>query len=139
MAVGRSILIAADVSVVCAFLQWWAGHCFGPRFMAGTVPWFVLLGALALRANLKWRGERTANSLASWRAQSAFGIALLVLSVFINTNGAGCCQVKQGGLSSDFFRSEEFQETGYLVYRLHKAAYGDIYGAPVPLRLADFI
>lgn len=82
------VVIVADMSVVSAFPQWWAGHCFGPRFMTGSVPWFVLLGALALRASLKWRGARAANSLASWRAQFAFGIALPVLSVFINANGA---------------------------------------------------
>jgi hypothetical protein len=186
------VVIAADVSVASAFPQWWAGHCFGPRFSTGSVPWFVLLGTLALRASLTWRGERAANSLASWRAQSAFGVALLVLSVFINANGAirqatwewnegpplnvdlypervwdwrqpqflagylptprrasspledggadaGCREVRRGDPSADFFRSTEFQETGYLVYLLHKAAYGDLPGTPVPVRLADFL
>jgi hypothetical protein len=33
----------------------------------------------------------------------------------------------------------EFQQTGYLVYLVHKAAYGDIPGTPVPVRLADFL
>lgn len=189
------VVIAADVSVVSAFPQWWAGHCFGPRFMTGSVPWFVLLGALGLRASLMWRDERAAHSRGSWRAQSAFGVALLALSVFINANGAirqatwdwneappldvdlypgrvwdwrqpqflagylptprpahpplelwqdwgddsGCGEVKQGDASADFFLSTEFQETGYLVYFMHKAAYGDIPGTPVPVRLADFL
>ncbi len=180
-------VIAADVSVVSAFPQWWAGHCFGPRFMTGSVPWFVLLGSLALRASLTWRGERAGNSLMSWRTQSAFGVALLVLSVFINANGAirqatwewnegpplnvdlypgrvwdwrqpqflagylptprrayppleiGRTDLTNGGPAADFFLSVEFQETGYLVYLLHKAAHGNIPETPVPVRLADFL
>ena len=177
------IIVAADVLVVSVFPQWWAGHCFGPRFMTGSVPWFVLLGALGLRASLAWRGERAANSHAGWRAQSAFGVALLALSVFINANGAihqatwewnegpplnvdlypervwdwrqpqflagylpgwsgtgaGGLGDKRGDPSAAFFQSIEFQETGYLVYLLHQAAYGDIPGTPVPVRLADFL
>ncbi len=177
------VIIAADVLIVSAFPQWWAGHCFGPRFMTGSVPWFVLLGTLGLRASLTWRIQREANSLAGWRAQSAFGVALLTLSVFINANGAiqqatwewnegpplnvdlypervwdwrqpqflagylpgwsgadvGGGEDKYGDPSAAFFLSVEFQETGYLVYLLHKTAYGDIPGAPVPVRLADFL
>ncbi len=196
------VVIAADVSVASAFPQWWAGHCFGPRFTTGSVPWFVLLAALGLRAGLMWRAERAADSLAGWRAQSACGGALLGLSVFINASGAirqatwewnegpplnvdldpervwdwrqpqflagylptengradltgpeseryiwrgrsgagaGGRQVERGDASADFFLSIEFRETGYLVYLLHKAAYGNIPGTPVPVRLADFL
>jgi hypothetical protein len=177
------VIVAADVLVVSAFPQWWAGHCFGPRFMTGAVPWFVLLGTLGLRASLTWRAERAADSRAGWRAQSALGVALLTLSVFVNANGAiqqatwewnegpplnvdlyparvwdwrqpqflagylpGWSGTDNGGgedkyddPSAAFFLSIEFQETGYLVYLMHKAAYGDIPGTPVPVRLADFL
>ena len=176
-------VIAADVLVVSVFPQWWAGHCFGPRFLTGSVPWFVLLGALGVRAGLAWRAGRAPDSPAGWRAQSAFGVALLVLSVFINANGAirqatwewnegpplnvdlhpgrvwdwrqpqflagylpgrsgagaGGRDVKHDDPSAAFFLSVEFQQTGYLVYLMHKAAHGDIPGAPVPVRLADFL
>ena len=37
------------------------------------------------------------------------------------------------------FLSIEFQETGYLVYKFYKAAYGNLPGAPVPLRLNEFL
>ena len=196
------IIIAADLAAVSLFPVWWAGHSFGPRFMTGSVPWFVLLGLLGLRAGLTWRRERAADSLAGWRAQLACGGALLVLSVFINASGAirhatwewnegpplnvdldpgrvwdwrqpqflagylptengradltgpeseryfwpgrggadaGGRQVERGDASADFFLSVEFRETGYLVYLLHKAAYGDIPGTPVPVRLAGFL
>ena len=38
---------------------------------------------------------------------------------------AQCVDVKRQNVSAAFFLSIEFQETGYLVYRLYKAAYGD--------------
>lgn len=50
-----------------------------------------------------------------------------------------CRQLKRTNVSAAFFLSIEFQETGYLVYRLHKAAFGKLPGAPVPVRLAEFL
>jgi photosystem II stability/assembly factor-like uncharacterized protein len=49
------------------------------------------------------------------------------------------CLVRRINVSAAFFLSIEFQETGYLAYRAHKAAYGDLPGKPVPLRRADFL
>ncbi|MGI8897683.1 MAG: hypothetical protein ACR2IB_04735, partial [Pyrinomonadaceae bacterium] len=37
------------------------------------------------------------------------------------------------------FLSIEFQETGYLIYRMFKAAYGDMPGTPVPLTRQEFL
>jgi hypothetical protein len=42
-------------------------------------------------------------------------------------------------VSAAFFLSIEFQETGYLVYKLYKAAYGNLTGTPVPLTLSEFL
>ena len=42
-------------------------------------------------------------------------------------------------VSAAFFLSIEFQETGYLVYRAHKAAFGNLPGAPVPIRQRPFL
>ncbi|HEX8293812.1 MAG TPA: carboxypeptidase regulatory-like domain-containing protein [Pyrinomonadaceae bacterium] len=50
----------------------------------------------------------------------------------------GCREVKRVDTSAAFFLSIEFQETGYLVYRTYRAAYGDLPGKPVPLALAEF-
>jgi Calx-beta domain len=54
---------------------------------------------------------------------------------------AQCRQVKRVDTSAAFFLSIEFQETGYLVYRMYKAAYGDLDppAVPVPVRLAEFL
>jgi hypothetical protein len=50
-----------------------------------------------------------------------------------------CIERKRINVSAAFFLSIEFQETGFLVYRMYKAAYGNLPGAPVPLRLNEFL
>lgn len=53
---------------------------------------------------------------------------------------ASCRPVKRIDTSAAFFLSIEFQETGYLAYRLYKAGYGDLAGGvPFPVRRAAFI
>jgi hypothetical protein len=54
---------------------------------------------------------------------------------------AQCREVKRINVSAAFFLSIEFQETGYLVYRMYKTAYGDINppAVPVPVRLREFL
>lgn len=51
----------------------------------------------------------------------------------------GCIEVMRVNTSASFFLSIEFQEIGYLVYRFHKSAFGNLAGAPVPVRFADFL
>jgi N-acetylneuraminic acid mutarotase len=50
-----------------------------------------------------------------------------------------CVEVKRINDSAAFFLSIEFQETGYEVYRMYKAAYGNLPDAPVPIRLDEFL
>ncbi|PYS69024.1 MAG: hypothetical protein DMF69_18265 [Acidobacteria bacterium] len=58
---------------------------------------------------------------------------------------AGCVEVKRINVSAAFFLSIEFQDTGYLVYKMHKAAFGDRFGnsqpgsPKVPIRRAEFL
>ncbi|HEU4597064.1 MAG TPA: choice-of-anchor B family protein [Pyrinomonadaceae bacterium] len=52
---------------------------------------------------------------------------------------APCLNDKRQNTSAAFFLSIEFQETGFLVYRMYKAAFGDLPGAPVPLRFEEFL
>lgn len=52
-----------------------------------------------------------------------------------------CLEIKRINVSAAFFLSIEFQETGYLVYKMYKAAYGNLAtpaGAPVPVRYGEF-
>jgi hypothetical protein len=51
---------------------------------------------------------------------------------------AQCIETKRIETSAAFFLSIEFQQTGYLVYRMYQASFGDIPGLPIPVRLSDF-
>ena len=51
-----------------------------------------------------------------------------------------CAQYRRANTSGAFFVSIEFRDTGYFVYRLHKAAFGDLSAArPVPVRYEEFM
>jgi thermitase len=50
-----------------------------------------------------------------------------------------CVDFQRVNTSGAFFVSIEFRDTGYFVYRLHKAAFGDLSGKPVPVRYEDFM
>ncbi|MCA1622008.1 MAG: PQQ-dependent sugar dehydrogenase [Acidobacteria bacterium] len=73
------------------------------------------------------------------READAEGLAFWVGGVESCGADARCREVKRIDTSAAFFLSIEFQETGYLVYLLHKAAFGTPPGAPVPIRFADFL
>lgn len=49
-----------------------------------------------------------------------------------------CREVKRIDSSAAFFLSIEFQETGYLVFRFYKTAFGNLPGKPVPITLQMF-
>ena len=51
----------------------------------------------------------------------------------------GCIEAKRINVSAAFFLSIEFQQTGYLVYRMYKASYGNMPGMPVPIRFDEFL
>jgi hypothetical protein len=54
--------------------------------------------------------------------------------------GATCSvEIRRINVSAAFFLSIEFQETGYLVYRTYKSAFGNLPGKPVPVVLSDFL
>jgi autotransporter-associated beta strand protein len=53
-------------------------------------------------------------------------------------NDARCVETKRINTSAAFFLSIEFQQTGYLVYRTYKSAYGNMPTAPVPIKLSEF-
>jgi hypothetical protein len=47
---------------------------------------------------------------------------------------AACIDIKRINVSAAFFLSIEFQETAFLVYKMNKAAFGNLSGKPVPVR-----
>ena len=50
-----------------------------------------------------------------------------------------CVDVKRVHVSAACFLSIEFQETGYLVYKMHEAAFGNLPGKPVPVIRENFM
>jgi uncharacterized repeat protein (TIGR01451 family) len=52
-----------------------------------------------------------------------------------------CRDIRRQNVSAAFFVSVEFQQTGYYVYRIYKAAFGDINSptVPVPVRYREFL
>jgi cytochrome c peroxidase len=54
------------------------------------------------------------------------------------TNTA-CIESARVNTSGAFFLAIEFQDSGYLVYRFYKAGFGNLPGAPVPVRFSDFL
>ncbi len=73
------------------------------------------------------------------REPDAEGLAFWVNGIESCGADAQCREVKRIDTSAAFFLSIEFQETGYLVYRMHKVAFGNVPGTPVPVRLNDFL
>lgn len=73
------------------------------------------------------------------REPDASGLAFWTNEITSCGTNTQCIQVKRVNVSAAFFLSIEFQETGYLVYRFYKAAYGNLPGAPVPVRLNEFL
>ena len=83
------------------------------------------------------------------REPDAAGLAFWTNEIESCGTNATCREVKRINVSGAFFLSIEFQETGYLVERLYKSAYGDATGnstfqsphtLPVPIvRLNEFL
>jgi hypothetical protein len=51
---------------------------------------------------------------------------------------AACIENKRINVSAAFFLSIEYHETGYLVYKMYEAGFGNLPGKPVPVRREDF-
>jgi hypothetical protein len=69
------------------------------------------------------------------------GLAFWINEITSCGSAQSCIDVKRINVSAAFFLSIEFQQTGYLVYGIYKAAYGNISnipGAPVPVRFNEF-
>jgi hypothetical protein len=73
------------------------------------------------------------------REPDAEGLAFWRNNIDVCNGNAFCLETKRIDTSAAFFLSIEFRETGFLVYRIHKVAYGNLPGRPVPIRLDDFL
>jgi hypothetical protein len=78
------------------------------------------------------------------READAGGLAFWTGEIAQCGGNVACRDVKRINVSAAFFLSIEFQNTGYLVYRFHKAAYGDatspnVAGTVPVIRLGEFL
>jgi hypothetical protein len=75
------------------------------------------------------------------READAPGLAFWTNEITSCGSNQQCREVKRVNVSAAFFLSIEFQQTGYLVYRMDKAAFNDINApaVPVPARLNEFL
>jgi hypothetical protein len=71
------------------------------------------------------------------REPDAAGLQFWTSGITTCGSNAQCVEVKRINTSAAFFLSIEFQETGYLVYRTHKVAFGNIPNKPVPITQSE--
>ncbi len=72
------------------------------------------------------------------REPDSNGLAFWTNEITSCGGDAQCIEAKRINVSAAYFLSIEFQQTGYLVYRIYKASYGNLPNAPVPIGLSEF-
>jgi hypothetical protein len=73
------------------------------------------------------------------REPDAGGLAFWTNQITSCGSDQACIDIRRINVSAAFFLSIEFQETGYLVYKMYKASYGNLPNAPVPVRYEEFL
>ena len=67
------------------------------------------------------------------RDPDTLGLAFWQDQIKLCGANVACVEVSRVNVSAAFYLSIEFQETGYLVYRVYKASFGNLPGKPVPV------
>lgn len=67
------------------------------------------------------------------------GLTFWTNSIIACGTDLSCVDAARVNVSAAFYLSIEFQQTGYEVYRFYKSAFGNVSGAPVPIRFNDFL
>lgn len=80
-------VIILHTILLSSFRQWWGGYSYGPRLFTDVLPWFFLLGILAIRAR---RDAMLSEGLSVWkrRVESSVICLLLIAAIFIHAMGA---------------------------------------------------
>ena len=82
-------VVIAHVLLIATFYAWHGSNCYGPRLLTDLVPWYGLLGMLAVEARMRWRaGNPTKDSLFRRRIEMATAVVLLACSITLNGIGA---------------------------------------------------
>ncbi len=73
------------------------------------------------------------------REPDASGLAFWTNQITSCGSDTQCVEIRRINVSAAFFLSIEFQETGYLVYRMYKVAHIPPAGIPVPVSYVEFL
>ena len=86
------LAIAGYFVTVSAFVHWWGGDAYGPRYFAAIVPWLVLLAVLVAEALRAWMGADPAaggpRSTTRRYLPLTTAVVLSMLGVAIHARGA---------------------------------------------------
>ncbi len=82
------VIVSVHLIVVSSHSPWYGGHCYGPRYSTGIVPWFYLLAFAGLQARRSARKQISKSRDPRRRLEAAVGALLLLLSVTVNALGA---------------------------------------------------
>jgi hypothetical protein len=83
LAIVASAIVGMHLVMLSSWFMWWGGGSYGPRMLLETVPWFVLLAILGIRAFLEDSGLNVRRRLVMG------SIAAIVLTASIATNAPG--------------------------------------------------
>ena len=82
-------VVIAHVLLIATFYGWHGSACYGPRLLTDLVPWFGLLGMLAVEARLRWHAVNVAqDTLFRRRIETAIAVVFLACSITLNGIGA---------------------------------------------------
>jgi hypothetical protein len=88
-------LVVLSLAIVCVHLivvsshsPWYGGHCYGPRYSTGIVPWFFVLALAGLHARRVAKDRTSPKRFPRRQLEATAGVLLLLLSVTINALGA---------------------------------------------------
>jgi cytochrome c peroxidase len=73
------------------------------------------------------------------REPDSSGLAFWINQISSRGTNAACAEAMRNNVSGAFYLSIEFQQSGYLVYRFNKAAFGNLPNTPVPVTLSEFL
>ena len=83
-----AVVVIVHLVLIFGYAAWHGGHSYGPRYTTAIVPWFALLGILAVKARLEWRDANPRkDSTVRWRAEWSLGAVLLLVSITFNGVG----------------------------------------------------
>lgn len=80
-----ALAIGAHVAVLSAYNGWSGGSCYGPRYFCDVLPWFVLVGSVAVHGLFNHTHSRIPIRQI---VESAIFLLLLTWSVFVHGRGA---------------------------------------------------